>query len=121
MPKYYLQSGTLQAVIHSTDPRRAAMWAIQRAMDAVLPGDDECVVEMPMHAMSSRGRDMVPNHRRLEVHTPARAATLVALGPSIALSEVGFDQPDAMQIDTLEAFREWHALVEALDQVASLL
>ncbi len=98
MGKFYVQSGTLRAIITSPAPERAAMWAIQRAMKPILPQADE-------------GLD-------LGLGSPTG---FVALGPAIQLSETGFDQPDAMQFDTLETFSRWHDLVRAIDQVAEFL
>jgi hypothetical protein len=115
MSKYYVQSGTLRAVIHSADPQRAAMWAVQRAMDAVLPNEDEWG--------SVDGTERGGEALQLATHTTTtqRESSFVALGPAILLSEIGFDRSDAMQFDTFQVFGQWHALVQAIDQIACLL
>lgn len=116
MSKYYVQSGTLRAVIHSADPQRAAMWAIQRAMDAVLPSEDEWD---SVEGIEPGGGEAL----QLASHTTTtqRESSFVALGPAILLSEIGFDRSDAMQFDTFQVFGQWHALVQAIDQIACLL
>lgn len=115
MSKYYVQSGTLRAVIHSADPQRAAMWAIQRAMDAVLPSDDAWENEGVLE------RDDEEALRLANATPTPRDSSFVALGPAILLSEIGFDRSDAMQFDTFQVFGQWHSLVQAIDQIASLL
>ncbi|MBM3966870.1 MAG: hypothetical protein FJ308_17665 [Planctomycetes bacterium] len=107
MPKFYVQSGSLRAVIHSADQRRAALWVIQRAMDPILPEEHEEVL------VGSAG----------ECNPPMANAPndFVALGPAILLSELGFDREDATQFDTLEMFSQWHDLVRAIDQIACLV
>lgn len=107
MPKFYVQSGSLRAVIHSADQRRAALWVIQRAMDPILPEEHEEAL------VGSVGECNPP-----EVNSPN---DFVALGPAIFLSEVGFDRDDATQFDTLEMFSQWHDLVRAIDQIACLV
>jgi len=116
MPKYYVQSGTLRAVIHSRSPHRAAMWAIARAMDAVLPDDDVALFEHP-RADTSFGS---LSHAEEAVGT-THAHRFVALGSMIELSEIGFDHEDALKFDTFDTFREWHALVDAIDRIACML
>jgi len=98
MAKFYVQSGSLREVISSADAHRAALWAIQRAMEPILPDDS-----------------LEPND------IPRSPNRFVSLGTSIQLSEVGFDQPQAIQFDTFEMFREWNDLVRAIDQLAGLM
>ena len=37
MAKFYVQSGTLRAIIDSEDAERAALWAVHTAMEQVMP------------------------------------------------------------------------------------
>ena len=40
MAKYYVQSGTLRCVVSAENPRRAALWAVHRAMQQIMPIDE---------------------------------------------------------------------------------
>jgi hypothetical protein len=92
------------------------MWAIARAMDAVLPNDDVGLFEQP-RADPSVG---LSSHAK-EAVDMTQAHRFVALGSMIELSEIGFDHEDALKFDTFDTFREWHALVDAIDQIACML
>lgn len=95
MAKFYVQSGTLRAIIDSADAERAALWAVHTAMEQVIPLDsaDEVLVQ-------GNG----PNN-------------MIALAETIQLSEVGFDRDDCLQIDTFEAFQHWNQLIRALEKL----
>ncbi len=95
MAKFYVQSGTLRAIVDSADAERAALWAVHSAMEQVIPLDsvDEVVL-----------RDSGP-------------ANMIALAETIELSEVGFDRDDCLQIDTFEAFQHWSELVRAMEKL----
>ncbi|MEQ1830745.1 MAG: hypothetical protein ABL921_32640 [Pirellula sp.] len=100
MAKFYIQSGTLRAVVDSADADRAALWAVHTAMEQVMPLDD------------SDG--ILCNH-------DSGPANMIALGETIQLSEVGFDQDDRLHVDTFEAFQHWNQLYQAMDKLQKLL
>lgn len=102
MAKFYVQSGTLQAVVDSADSDRAALWAVHRTMEQIAPFD---------------GADETPDSKALE----AMDKGLVVLGETIRLSEIGFDDPNALSVDTFEAFNEWYSLVRAIEKLEKLL
>ena len=99
MAKFYVQSGTLRAIVDSADAERAALWAVHIAMEQVIPldSDDEVLVQ------DSDG-----------------PTNMIALAETIQLSEVGFDREDCLQIDTLEAFQHWNQLLQAVEKLQRL-
>ena len=96
MAKFYVQSGTLRAIVNSADAERAALWAVHTAMEQVIPLDsvDEFLVQ-----------GMVG------------PTNMIALAETIQLSEVGFDCDDCLQIDTLETFQHWIQLLQAVEKL----
>lgn len=103
MAKYYIQSGTMKAVISADDTRKAALWAVHRVMQQVLPMDDESrSVEEKSQGLAAQGGVMVLDGR-------------------IRLSESGFDRDDAQQICTAEVVTEWNQLMVALSRLEGLL
>jgi hypothetical protein len=101
MAKFYVQSGTLRAVVDSVDAGRAALWAVHRAMEQIAPLDETDSPENKADECRQNG--------------------LIALAETIRLSEVGFDDEDSMTVDTFEAYNEWYALVRAIDKLEKLL
>ena len=100
MAKFYVQSGTLQAIIDSEDAERAALWAVHMAMQQVMPIENE----QETIGIRSDG-----------------PSNMVALAETIELSEVGFDRDDCLRIDTFEAFQHWNLLFKAVEKLNSLL
>jgi len=100
MAKFYVQSGTLRAIIDSADAERAALWAIHTAMEKIIPLDsvDEVRIENQLGP-----------------------ANMIALAETIQLSEVGFDRDDCLKVDTLEAFQHWNQLFQAMEKLQSIL
>jgi hypothetical protein len=98
MAKFYLQSGNLKAVIDSPDVDRAALWAVHRAMQQILPVQDE-------------------DHSPDEKAAWCQFHGTIVLGESIHLSEVGFDHPAPAVVDTLEACHQWDLLMRAIDRL----
>ena len=41
------------------------------------------------------------------------------LGATVRISEIGFDREDAMVVDTLEVFRHWYELFQAVSVLSS--
>ncbi|MCY2984822.1 MAG: hypothetical protein NTY15_14455 [Planctomycetota bacterium] len=100
MAKFYVQSGTLRAIIDSEDAERAALWAVHMAMQQVMPIENE---QETIDMMSDGPSNMV------------------ALAETIELSEVGFDRDDSLRVDTFEAFQHWNLLFKAVEKLNSLL
>ncbi len=103
MAKFYVQSGTLRAVIDSPDNDRAALWAVHQAMQQIAPMDGT--------------EEASPSEKSKQVSE----AGMIVLSDVIQISELGFDREDAATVDTFEAFHEWHSLVKALDRLEKLL
>ena len=91
MAKYYVQSGNLRRVVSSGSAERAALWVVHQAMQQIAP----------------QFREGEP--------AAAEVAETVVLDDVIAVSEVGFDRSDALEVETFEAFRKWYSLCESLD------
>jgi len=100
MAKFYVQSGTLRAIIDSEDAERAALWAVHTAMEQVMPLDSE--------------------NQSVEMFTSG-PSNMIALAETIELSEVGFDREDCLRIDTFDAFQHWNLLLKAVEKLNSLL
>jgi hypothetical protein len=101
MAKFYVQSGTVRAIIDSVDVDRAALWVVNEVMNQTLPIDeltDEelCVVQ-------------------------SQDASAHKLSETICISEQGFDRDDAMVVDSLEVFRHWYELYNAVSILANRL
>ncbi len=101
MAKFYVQSGSVRAVVDSLDMDRATLWVVNEVMTTTLPiddlSDDEATVE---HADRIEGQ---------------------YLSETIKVSEQGFDRDDACEIDVLNAFRHWYELYQAVTILASKL
>lgn len=100
MAKFYVQSGTLRAIIDSEDAERAALWAIHTAMEQVMPIESE---QESIEMIASGPTNMI------------------ALAETIELSEIGFDRDDCLRIDTFEAFQHWNMLLKAVEKLNTLL
>ena len=100
MAKFYVQSGTLRAIIDSEDAERAALWAVHTAMEQVMPLEcDQSSVEMIANGPTS----------------------MIALAETIELSELGFDREDCLRVDTFDAFQHWNLLLKAVEKLNALL
>jgi len=100
MAKFYVQSGTLRAIVDSADADRAALWAIHSAMEQIMPLDSIDDVEW---------------------HGDVGPANMIALAETIQLSEAGFDRTDCLHVDTLEAFQHWNQLIQAIEKLQKVL
>ncbi len=100
MAKFYVQSGTLRAIIDSEDAERAALWAIHTAMEQVMPLESK--------------------HASVEMITNG-PSNMIALAETIELSEMGFDRDDCLRIDTFDAFQHWNLLLKAVEKLNTLL
>ena len=122
MAKFYVQSGTLRAVVDSASADRAALWAIHQAMQQIAPVETTSDDNM---ASANNSRTQVFGNQGFDaqgfVNKSFVAQDFISLGDSIYLSEVGFDQEDSLRVDTFAAFREWHELWHALEKLEALL
>ena len=100
MAKFYIQSGTLRAIIDSEDAERAALWAIHTAMEQVMPLESE--------------------QESIEI-IASGPTNMIALAETIELSEIGFDREDCLRFDTFEAFQHWNMLLKAVEKLNTLL
>ena len=93
MPKFYVQSGSLEMVLQAKGGRCAAIWAAHRTLGQSLPFLCE------------------------ETGDYAQLADLTRLGDTIRVSQRGFDRHDAAVFDTLDIVSEWNQLLVALDRL----
>jgi hypothetical protein len=95
MPKFYIQSGTLDMVLQARDSRSAAIWAAHRTLSQSLPFlcDDPADYTL--------------------------LADLTRLGETICVSQRGFDREDAAVYETLDVVSEWNRLLVALDRLTA--
>ena len=103
MAKYYIESGTMKTVVAADDARKAALWAVHRAMQQVVPMyDDQSLTATEKSASAMTHGVMVLDQR-------------------ISVSEIGFDRSDANVINTYDVVNEWNQLMVALSRLDSLL
>jgi len=95
MPKFYVQSGSLEMVLQAKDTRCAAIWAAHRTLGQSLPFLCEDLTDY------------------------TRLADLTRLGDTIRVSQRGFDRDDATVFGTLDVVSEWNRLLVALDRLAN--
>jgi hypothetical protein len=103
MAKYYVESGTVQMVAEAEDARGAALWAVHRAMEQVLP--------------VCPGDPLTPAEKNERI----RQRGCSVLDGTIRISEQGFGRPDADTLDTVEVFVEWNQLLMAMTRLEQRL
>lgn len=103
MAKFYVQSGTVRAVIDAESQDRAALWVVHRAMQQIMPIYDD----RELSAQQKCDNALVEG--------------MLVLDARIKLSEVGFDRPDCLSLDTFEVVAEWHRLMVALERLQRML
>jgi hypothetical protein len=103
MAKYYVQSGTLKAIIDADDTSKAALWAVHRVMQQIAP-----IYETDI---------LTPAQKE----DAAMLEGLLVLDDDIGISELGFDREDALRVETFQAVMHWHELMIALDRLEKLL
>lgn len=103
MPKYYVQSGTMQTIVQAESSRKAALWAVHQAMQQVLPIEDQS--EDTPESKSEK----------------AVQGGVAVLAANVTVSEQGFDREDAKSMATLEVVTEWNQMVTALDRLERML
>lgn len=96
MAKYYLQSGSVKLILDSEDSDRASLWLVHRVMESI-----GSVYEDPT----------LDDNRKLD---SAIVESLLDLGPTINVSELGFDREDAEAFETFDVVMYWHQLMMAM-------
>lgn len=98
MAKFYVESGNVRIVVHADDAQKAAIWAVHRTMQQVLPPmEDNLVTE------------------EIDVLEPPRV-----LGDEIFVSERGFGRRDALELETFEILKRWNQLMAALAELETM-
>lgn len=103
MAKFYVQSGTLKMLVQAESSDRAALWAVHRAMQQVLPLYDDQTIS--------------PEDKTRY----ALVEGWMSLADEIRLSEMGFDREDADRAQTMDVVLEWNQLMLALAKLESCL
>ncbi|MDC0295369.1 hypothetical protein OAL35_00780 [bacterium] len=101
MAKFYVQSGSFRRVIEAETNRNAAMWAVQKAIEQVVPFADT-------HGDSIESTEQSPE-------TP-----YAVLSGKVTISDQGFDRDDACEMSTLDAMTEWNHLVTTLNRLEKM-
>jgi hypothetical protein len=99
MAKFYVQSGTLQMVTEADDARGAALWAVHRCLEQVLPvcPDDPLTPQQKSERIQQRGCEV--------------------LGPTVIVGERGFGVEGAETFDAADLFVEWNQLMVAMTRL----
>ena len=103
MTKFYVQSGSFRQVIEAETDRKAAISAVQQAIQQVLPIDESFT--KPSKDRSSEDR---PN-------------TYAVLASKMVVSELGFDSNEALELPTREVVTAWNQLISTLDRLERML
>jgi hypothetical protein len=93
MPKFYVQSGSLNIIVQARDSRSAAIWAAHRTLSQSLPFLCEDATDY------------------------ASLADLTRLTETIRVSQRGFDNLDEVVFETFDIVTEWNQLLLALDRL----
>jgi hypothetical protein len=99
MAKFYVESGTLRMMVQADDAEKAALWAVHKALQQVLPMEEE----------SGEDRLSLSDKQRRVV-----AKGCMILGDSLRLSQVGYGRTDATRFATYDLVNEWSKLMLAL-------
>lgn len=103
MPKFYVKSGNFRTTINAFDAEKAALWAVHKVMEQVLPFYDTEDTG-PCGRNSACSRDAV-----------------MVLGETMFVSELGFESQHQYELDTVELQIHWHQLTIALTRLESIL
>ena len=103
MAKFYVQSGNFRTTINAVDAEKAALWAVHKVMEQVLPFQDD--LEIPADQKSYKCIEQ----------------GLMVLGETMQISQLGFDSADQTVLDTLELQIHWHQLTIALARLESMI
>ncbi len=99
MSKYYVQSGNVSFVVSAADAEGAALWVLNRTIDAWIPIDD--IRQRPI--------------------SDQMVATFIFgfsnLGHVFNISEIGFDRDEVAKFETDELFYKWRSLLRAMQHL----
>jgi hypothetical protein len=115
MAKFYVQSGSVRSVVDSVDLDRAALWAVNEVMDHALSLDGESLEGDLYNEFDCENEDF--GAAKLDATKPITESRY--LGATVRISEIGFDRDDAMVVDTLEVFRHWYELFQAVSVLSA--
>lgn len=115
MAKFYVQSGSVRSVVDSVDLDRAALWAVNEVMDHALSLDGESLEGDLYNESDYETEDF--GFAKLDATKPIAESRY--LGATVRISEIGFDRDDAMVVDTLEVFRHWYELFQAVSVLSA--
>lgn len=96
MAKYYVTSGSLRVVVQAQDARSAALWAVHRALQQVLP---EAEADEGTACEDRAGR------------------SYMVLSDTIELNEIGFDGYETQRFATDDLVSEWGKLMIAVNRM----
>ncbi len=103
MPKFYVESGTVRCIVSAENSQSAALWAVHRVMQQIMPLDETA--------------DRTPEDKDEQ----AREVGVMVLGATIRTSERGYGNSDHRQHATFEVVTQWNQLVNTLDRLENLL
>ncbi len=103
MPKFYVESGTVRCIVSAENSQSAALWAVHRVMQQVMPLDEPV--------------DRTPESKDEQ----ARSTGVMVLGATIRTSERGYGSAEHRQHATFEVVTQWNQLVSTLDRLENLL
>ena len=115
MAKFYVQSGSVRSVVDSVDLDRAALWAVNEVMDHTLSLDGQSL-DGDLHDESEFSTE---DFGATKPDASKPVAESRYLGATVRISEIGFDRDDAMVVDTLEVFRHWYELFQAVSVLSA--
>jgi hypothetical protein len=102
MAKFYVKSGNFRTTINAADAEKAALWAIHKVMEQVLPFQAN---EDDAHQKGMR----------------CATSGLMVLGETMSISELGFESDQQIELDTLDLQIHWHQLTVALSRLESMV
>ena len=101
MAKFYVSSGSLRMVVQADDPTKAALWAVHRTLEQILPihGDQSLSAQAKTQLSLAKG--------------------CWVLDDQIHLSQIGFDDHEGDRLATEEVVTEWSQLMVAISKIES--
>lgn len=99
MAKFYVESGSVQAVVDCVDVEGAALWAVNLVMDSSEPLNN------------AESLEILDEEDSLQA---ANSADSLYLDETIRVSERGFGRADADVVPAASAIQEWFELSRAI-------
>ncbi len=99
MPKYYVQCGTIQRLVTAEDPRGAALWAIHEIIEQAID------------------LDSIDWEDDSEIENLDLIRVMLALGPTVRVSERGFGRSEMGAFETPDLMTEWNQLIIAVSRL----